>query len=83
MGRDSGCEDGIIRLEIRPTSENCGAQLLPNSLEAMICSFECTFCRTCVDVFVRDPKEESYGMVTVFKDLYGNQWDLLQPRHLP
>jgi hypothetical protein len=36
-------------LEIRPTCENCGARLLPNSLEAMICSFECTFCRTCVD----------------------------------
>ena len=33
-------------------------------------------------VFVRDPKEESYGMVAVFKDLYGNQWDLLQPRRL-
>lgn len=31
-------------------------------------------------VFVRDPKEESYGMVAVFKDLYGNLWDLLQPR---
>lgn len=36
-------------LEIRPTCENCGAPLLPNSLEAMICSFECTFCRTCVE----------------------------------
>ena len=36
-------------LEIRPTCENCGVQLLPNSLEAMICSFECTFCRTCVE----------------------------------
>src|SRR6202046_4421230 len=36
-------------LEIRPTCENCGAQLPPNSLEAMICSFECTFCRTCVE----------------------------------
>jgi hypothetical protein len=35
-------------LEIGPTCENCGAQLLPNSLEAMICSFECTFCRKCV-----------------------------------
>lgn len=30
-------------------------------------------------VFVRDPAEESYGVVAVFKDLYGNQWDLLQP----
>jgi catechol 2,3-dioxygenase-like lactoylglutathione lyase family enzyme len=32
-------------------------------------------------VFVRDPKEESYGTVAVFKDLYGNLWDLVQPRH--
>jgi catechol 2,3-dioxygenase-like lactoylglutathione lyase family enzyme len=29
-------------------------------------------------VFVRNPKQESYGMVAVFKDLYGNLWDLLQ-----
>lgn len=29
-------------------------------------------------VFVRDPKEESYGTVAVFRDLYGNLWDLLQ-----
>jgi uncharacterized glyoxalase superfamily protein PhnB len=28
--------------------------------------------------FVREPKEEPYGTVAVFKDLYGNQWDLLQ-----
>jgi len=31
-------------------------------------------------VFVREPKEESYGTVAVFQDLYGNLWDLLQPR---
>ena len=29
-------------------------------------------------VFVRPPKEESYGTVAVFKDLYGNLWDLLE-----
>ena len=29
-------------------------------------------------VFLRDPVEESYGTVAVFKDLYGNLWDLLQ-----
>ena len=29
-------------------------------------------------VFVRPPAEESYGTVAVFKDLYGNLWDLLQ-----
>ena len=28
--------------------------------------------------FVRDPKKQDYGMVAVFKDLYGNLWDLLQ-----
>jgi catechol 2,3-dioxygenase-like lactoylglutathione lyase family enzyme len=31
-------------------------------------------------VFVREPKEESYGTVAVFRDLYGNLWDLLQLR---
>jgi catechol 2,3-dioxygenase-like lactoylglutathione lyase family enzyme len=30
-------------------------------------------------VFVREPRVESYGTVAVFKDLYGNLWDLLQP----
>ena len=29
-------------------------------------------------VFVRQPKEEGYGTVAVFEDLYGNRWDLLQ-----
>ena len=30
-------------------------------------------------VFVRDPKVERYGTVAVFRDLYGNLWDLLEP----
>lgn len=30
--------------------------------------------------FVREPKVESHGTVAVFKDLYGNLWDLIQPR---
>jgi len=29
--------------------------------------------------FVRPPKKESYGVVAVFQDLYGNLWDLLEP----
>lgn len=29
--------------------------------------------------FVREPIRESYGTVAVFRDLYGNLWDLLQP----
>lgn len=28
--------------------------------------------------FVREPVDQSYGIVAVFKDLYGNLWDLLQ-----
>lgn len=28
--------------------------------------------------FVREPKDAPYGMVAVFKDLYGNLWDLVQ-----
>ena len=28
--------------------------------------------------FVRPPKEQDYGTVAVFKDLYGNLWDLVQ-----
>ena len=30
--------------------------------------------------FVRPPKEENYGIVAVFEDLYGNLWDLLHPK---
>lgn len=29
--------------------------------------------------FVRDPVTETYGTVAVFKDLYGNLWDLIEP----
>ena len=29
--------------------------------------------------FKRPPKQEVYGLVAVFEDLYGNLWDLLQP----
>ena len=33
--------------------------------------------------FIREPKEQEYGIVAVFEDLYGNRWDLLQlkPNH--
>jgi hypothetical protein len=35
-------------LELRPTCEHCNVALPPNSNQAMICSFECTFCKECV-----------------------------------
>lgn len=30
--------------------------------------------------FVRQPSEEAYGTVAVFEDLYGNLWDLIEPK---
>ncbi len=36
-------------LELRPTCENCNAPLPPAAANAMICSFECTFCAECVE----------------------------------
>ena len=36
-------------LELRPICEHCATPLPPESQDARICSFECTFCRTCVN----------------------------------
>jgi hypothetical protein len=36
-------------LELRPTCENCNRPLATDATDAMICSYECTFCRDCVD----------------------------------
>ncbi|MGY4827529.1 DUF1272 domain-containing protein [Sphaerotilaceae bacterium SBD11-9] len=36
-------------LELRPDCENCQKPLTPNATDAMICSFECTFCADCVN----------------------------------
>jgi hypothetical protein len=36
-------------LELRPNCERCDCDLPPESNEARICSFECTFCRSCAE----------------------------------
>jgi uncharacterized protein len=36
-------------LELRPSCEHCNTPLPPASVDARICSYECTFCATCVD----------------------------------
>ena len=36
-------------LLLKPSCECCDRDLPPDSHDAMICSFECTFCRTCVE----------------------------------
>jgi hypothetical protein len=34
-------------LELRPNCECCDRDLPPDSTDALICSFECTYCRAC------------------------------------
>ena len=41
-------------LELRPTCENCNKILPPDSLEARICSYECTFCADCAEGLLHD-----------------------------
>jgi hypothetical protein len=36
-------------LELRPNCECCDKDLPPESTQAMICTFECTFCSTCAE----------------------------------
>src|SRR5215475_9919924 len=36
-------------LELRPNCECCDRDLPPDSADARICSFECTFCRSCTE----------------------------------
>ena len=38
-----------MALQLRPNCEYCDKDLPPNSTEAMICSYECTFCAECVE----------------------------------
>lgn len=38
-----------MALQIRPNCEYCDKDLPPNSTEAFICTYECTFCMGCVD----------------------------------
>ena len=39
-------------LELRPNCECCDCDLPPESAAAMICTYECTYCRTCVDTIL-------------------------------
>ena len=41
-------------LEIRPSCEHCDKILAFDAKDAMICSFECTFCKDCVESFLKE-----------------------------
>ena len=42
-------EKETTMLQLRPGCECCDRDLPPDSTDAMICSFECTFCRSCAE----------------------------------
>ena len=41
-------------LELRPSCEGCGKTLPANASDAMICSYECTFCEVCALTLLRN-----------------------------
>lgn len=41
-------------LELRPTCEHCNKPLPPASTDARICTYECTYCATCVDTILKN-----------------------------
>src|SRR5262245_49388898 len=41
-------------LELRPNCELCDRDLPPDSPDARVCSYECTFCASCVEEVLRD-----------------------------
>jgi hypothetical protein len=41
-------------LELRPNCELCGVDLPPGSPDARICTYECTFCASCVEDVLHD-----------------------------
>ncbi len=63
-------------LELRPSCECCDTDLPPESPDARICSFECTFCARCVEQrlhgvcpncggeFVRRPRRTAAKLAT-------------------
>ena len=40
-------------LQLRPNCECCNKDLPPESQDALICSFECTFCRSCAETVLK------------------------------
>ena len=40
-------------LALRPSCEHCNKLLPPDSTQAMICTFECTFCSDCVESILK------------------------------
>jgi uncharacterized protein len=51
----------MARLDLRPNCECCDKDLPPHSTEAMICTFECTFCHDCVEQVLKGVCPNCHG----------------------
>lgn len=49
LARESRAPNNAAMLQLRPCCEHCAKPLPPAASDARICSFECTFCASCVD----------------------------------
>jgi hypothetical protein len=61
-------------LELRPTCENCNKMLPPESTEAMICTFECTFCSSCVEAVLGNVCPNCGGGFAARPNRPSNNW---------
>jgi len=59
-------------LELRPSCECCDKDLPPDAAEAMICTYECTFCRDCVEN--RLLGQQGYALRTSFLSLVNDAY---------
>jgi uncharacterized protein len=57
-------EGSRAMLEMKSKCERCEAELPQQSLDAMICSFECTFCRVCTEDALQDRCPNCGGELT-------------------
>jgi hypothetical protein len=61
-------------LELRPLCEHCATELPPDSPDARICSYECTFCATCVEQVLGDVCPNCGGAFQVRPVRPVNEW---------
>jgi len=63
-----------VALELRPNCELCDCDLPPDSAAARICSYECTYCATCVEQVLHDVCPNCGGNFTPRPIRPRNEW---------
>ena len=61
-------------LELRPNCEYCDRDLPPDSADARICSYECTFCADCVETHLKNVCPNCGGGFVARPIRPGNEW---------